>query len=209
MERGFRKQEDINCQCQCHFPIEVVCHINHCCHCMGNYGNQIQGTTDNNTFHYSQNFDSSNVSFKNDKDQNNLMNSYSTNFRSGNDTLNFQNSGNSNFSNSKNYYTMRKLQNQDLRQKLQRNFSDPNFNTNDNNNYSQVNTYSNIIHQEPYKNNNNFNNNINYNNNSNIMNNSINSPNQTNNNYDNKKAWLGEGGEDPGVTVDPADGEKS
>ena len=188
MERGFRKQEDINCQCQCHFPIEVVCHITHCCHCMGNYGNQIQGTADNNSFRCSENFDSSNVSFKNDKGQNNLMNSYSTNFRSGNDTLNFQNSGNSNFSNSKNYYTMRKLQNQDLRQKLQRNFSDPNFNTNDNNNYSQVNTYSNIIHQEPYKNNNSFNNNFNYNNNnnSNIMNNSINSPNQTNNNYENK-----------------------
>ena len=44
------------------------------------------------------------------------------------------------------------MQNQDLRQsKLQRHFSDPNFNIN---NDSQVNNYPNIIHQEPYKNNN-------------------------------------------------------
>ena len=149
MDRGFRKQEDTNCQCQCHFPTEVICHVTHCCHCMGNYGNQNQGNTNDNSFRCSRNFNNTNTLFKNDKEQNNLMSSYSTNFKSGNNSINFQNSGNNNFSNSKIYYTMRKLQNLDLGQNLQRNFSDPNFNSN--NNYSPTNTYPNIINQEHTK----------------------------------------------------------
>ena len=184
MERGFRKQEDPNCQCQCHFPSHIICQITSCCHCMCNY---------NNTNNYSPNYNdrfylsNSNSNYCKDGINPELMNSCSTNFRSGNESFNnSQNSLINNLSNKKNYYTMRKIQNQDLIQnKLQRNFSDPHFNIN-NDSHINNNNYTDIIQQDPYKNTNesfyknNYNNN--FNNNSIIMNEPINPLNQSNNN---------------------------
>ena len=179
MERGFIKQEDINCQCQCHFPSHIVCHITHCCHCSGNYEN-------NNSIHLSPSCANRSSYINKDKEQNNMnmMSSYSTYYRSENDSIDFQNSGRNNFSasNSNNYYSRRKLQNQELRQsQLQKNFTQPNVNIN-NNNEAKIDNYSNIIHQEPYRNtNDNFYKNNNYNhNNSIIMNESLNPITQSN-----------------------------
>ena len=116
------------------------------------------------------------------------MSSYSTYYRSGNDSIDFKNSGINNFGggNLNNYYSRRKLQNQEIRQsQLQRNFSQPRINTN-NNNEPQADNYSNIIYQEPYRNTNeSFYKNNNYNNNHNnsiIMNESLNPMSQSNNN---------------------------
>ena len=192
MERGFIKQEDINCQCQCHFPSHIVCHITHCCHCSRNEEN-------NNSIHFSPSCSNRSSCINKDKEQNNMnmMSSYSTYYRSGNDSIDFQNSGRNDFiiSNSNNYYSRRKLQNQELRQsQLQRNFSQPNININ-NNNEAKIDNYSNIIHQEPYRNtNDSFYKNNNYNhNNSIIMNESLNPITQSNINrnkinIDNNKA---------------------
>ena len=183
MERGFRKQEDSNCQCQCHFPANIICQTTHCCHCMNNYDNLSQRISNN----YSQNFSNStnkNFYFKNEKEENSLMNSCSTYYRSGNDSTNFRNSefNNLNYSNNnpRNYYSLRKIRNQES-QKLQRNFSDPNFDIKNDN--SSVNTYENIIHQEPYRNtNNNFYKNNNNHDNSINMNDSVHNTLQYNNN---------------------------
>ena len=193
MDREFRKQEDINCKCQCHYPSNIICHITHCCHCMGNdYINPNERISNNNTIQFSPSYNSQRSFYKNEKEQNNLMNSYSTYYRSGNESINFRDSGidnNFNSSNTRNYYTRRKLQNQERRQPhLQRNFSDPKFNLNNINNDSQINdNYQTIIHQEPYRNNNDsfYNNNrINNNNNSILMNDSMNplAQSQSNNN---------------------------
>ena len=177
----FRKQEDINCKCQCHYPSNIICHITHCSYCMGNdYINPNERITNNNTIQFSPSYNSQNSFYKKENEQNKLMNSNSTYYRSVNESLNFHNSGidNYNSSNSKNYYIRRKMQNQECRQPyLQRNFSDPKFNLNSNNNDSKTNTYQNIIHQEPYRNNNDSfykNNNAINHNNSILMNDSIN-----------------------------------
>ena len=183
MDRGFRKQEETNCKCQCHFPATIICQTTRCCHCMNNYENQSQRISNNYSPNFSPNSTNRNCFFKNEKEQSNLMNSCSTYYRSGNDSIDFRNSefNSLNYSNNspRNYYTMRKLRNQDSQQ-LQRNFSDPNFNINNNN--SKVNSYDNMIHQEPYINtdknfykNNNHNNSI-------IMNDSIHNTNPNNNN---------------------------
>ena len=190
MERGFRNQGDTNCQCQCHFPNNIICQVTTCCHCMCNNDYRNNYSPNSNNRLYSSN---SNLNyFKDEKNQSlNLMNSCSTNFRSGNESfMNSQNSGINNYSNRKNYYTMRKFQNQNqdfAQSRLQRNFSDPHFNID---NESQINNYSNIIQQEPYKNNNDsfyqnkYNNNYN-NNNSIIMNEPINPLEQSKINNDN------------------------
>ena len=194
MDREFRKQEDINCKCQCHYPSNIICHITHCCHCIGNdYINPNERIPNNNSIQFSPSYNSQNSFYKNGKEQNNLMNSYSTYYRSGNESINIPNSeiDNYNSSISKNYYTRRKLQNQEFRQPyLQRNFSEPKFNLNNNDNDSQNNNYHSIINQEPYRNNNDSfykNNNIINDNNSILMNDSINplSQSQTNNNINN------------------------
>jgi len=191
MERGFRNQGDTNCQCQCHFPNNIICQVTTCCHCMCNNDYRNNYSPNSNNRLYSSN---SNLNyFKDEKNQSlNLMNSCSTNFRSGNESfMNSQNSGINNYSNRKNYYTMRKFQNQNnqdfSQSRLQRNFSDPHFNID---NDSQINNYSNIIQQEPYQNNNDsfyqnkYNNNYN-NNNSIIMNEPINPLEQSKINNDN------------------------
>ena len=167
MERGFRKQNNLNCQCQCHFPNNIMCQITQCCHCICNYDNPIQGISNNTSINFSpnlscsiynnKNFSSSNSSlnsFKNVKPRNlNMMCSFSTNYNSRNDSLNFQNSGINNYNKSgKNYYLMRKMQNQQVQPpRLRRNISQPNFNINKD---SLINDNSNIIQQEPYNNNN-------------------------------------------------------
>ena len=77
MERGFIKQGDINCQCQCHFPSHIVCHITHCCHCSRNEEN-------NNSIHFSPSCANRSSYINEDKEQNNMnmMSSYSTYYRS-------------------------------------------------------------------------------------------------------------------------------
>ena len=93
MDREFRKQEDINCKCQCHYPSNIICHITHCCHCMGNdYINPNERISNNNTIQFSPSYNSQRSFYKNEKEQNNLMNSYSTYYRSGNESINFGNS---------------------------------------------------------------------------------------------------------------------
>lgn len=190
MERRFRKEEDKNCQCQCHFPSNVICQINSCCHCLCNYDNAMQRTLANNSVNYSQNLNNSNYNNRNYYSSNSHLNTYSnekpnnknlmmtsssTNYNSGNDSI--LNSGR------KNYYAMRKMQNQGLQDsQLQRNFSDPNFNFNTINNQSQPNNNSSIIHQESYRNNNTVPNNSFYNNNAN---NPLPQKNQSNNINDN------------------------
>ena len=197
MERGFTKQNNQNCQCQCHFPNNIKCQITQCCHCIYIYDNPIQGISNNTSINCSpnlscsiynnKNFSSSNSSlnsFKNVKPRNlNMMCSFSTNCNSRNDSLNFQNSGINNYNkNDKNYYLMRKMENQEVHQpRLRRNISQPNFNINKD---SLINDYSNIIQQEPYNDNNDnsyknskSNNNINISNPNNTINmNELNSP---------------------------------
>ena len=185
MERGFRKQEDPNCQCQCHFPNNIICQVTSCCHCIYDYNNSNNYSGNYNDRFYLSN---SNPNYFKDGINQDLMNSCSTNFRSGNESFNSQNSLFNNISNKKNYYTMRKIQNQDLLQsKLQRNFSDPHFNNINNDSYINNNNYSNMIQQDPYKNNREsfykkkYNNNSN-NNNTIRMNEPINPLTQSNNN---------------------------
>jgi len=198
MERGFRKPEDPNCQCQCHFPSNVVCQMTQCCHCVCDYDSPIQGMSNNTSINFSPNIDRStynnrnlfasnsnlgNFKYKKPRDLN-MMNSISTNYKSGNDSMNMQNSGINSFNNTgKNYYSLRKIQNQGLQQNnLLRNFSDPKFNINNDN--SQINNYSNNNQQESYRNNNDsfYKNSNNYFNN-NYINNPNNSINMTEPNY--------------------------
>ena len=114
MERGFKKEEEINCQCQCHFPRNVICQINRCCHCVCNYDNPIQKISSSNSVNFSTNLNNNSRNFRSsnlylntlqNEEMNNqyLMTSVSTNYNSGSDT--FRNNPNSG---SKNYYAMRK-----------------------------------------------------------------------------------------------------
>ena len=66
MDRRFRKQEDTNCQCQCHFPSHIICHITHCCHCTGNQSNQNQGMSNNNSINFSPSYSNRNPYRKNE-----------------------------------------------------------------------------------------------------------------------------------------------
>ena len=175
MDKGFSKQEESNCQCQCHFPNNIICQMKCCCHCVCNNNIQNQSFSKSSSRNIPSNLNNLNCPDYNNrnlytpnskgKEQNlNLMSSYSTNFGSGNNSIIYQNPGMNNYSNNnsnlntmtndRNYYALRKMQNQDLMnsQKLNRNFSDPKFDINNN---SYVNTYPNDIQQESYRNNNN------------------------------------------------------
>jgi len=171
MNDKFKKFQNSNCECQCHYPPSVICPITHCCHCFPPSCNS------NNFSPYS----SSSSFYPSEKNQNkNLLNSYSTNFRSNNDSFGFQSSRN--YPN-KDYYLKKTRNDQNL---LERNFSDPNFHMykNQNKDNSQIQEEQNIIQQEPYKNNDkNF---RSYNldlSNSNRINNPINTLNHSNYNY--------------------------
>ena len=86
MEGGLRKQENLNCQCQCHYPSNIICQITSCCHCMCNYEDSINYSPGINNRFYSS-YSNSNC-FKNENNPGlNLMSSYSTNFRSGNQLI--------------------------------------------------------------------------------------------------------------------------
>ena len=193
MERGFKKEEEINCQCQCHFPRNVICQINRCCHCICNYDNPRQKISSSNSVNFSTNLNNNSRNFRSsnlylntlqNEEMNNqyLMTSVSTNYNSGSDT--FRNNPNSG---SKNYYAMRKRQNKGFQPyQLQRTFSDPNlnYNTLNKNNLQTNNNYSNMIQQEPYRLNT-VNNNSFYKNNSTNINQSNNLLTQPNNMNDN------------------------
>ena len=209
MDKGFSKQEESNCQCQCHFPNNIICQMKCCCHCVCNNNFQNQSFSKSNSQNIQSNLNNLNCPDYNNrnlytpnskgKEHNlNLMSSYSTNFGSGNNSIICQNSGMNNYNNNsnlntmtneRNYYALRKMQNPDLMkpQKLSRNFSDPKFDINNN---SYVNTYPTNIQQESYRNNNNsfYNNDYRNNNNlnnSNLMNDSFNPLNRTSNSINN------------------------
>ena len=49
MDKGFSKQEESNCQCQCHFPNNINCQMKCCCHCICSNNIQNQRYSDNNS----------------------------------------------------------------------------------------------------------------------------------------------------------------
>ena len=159
MNNDYRINQNSTCECQCHFPLSMVCPITSCCHCIQS--------------NFSP-FSSISSFYKPGNGQNNLMNSYSTNFRSNEESIGFKNSG-YNFDRN---YNMKKTRNN--QNELGRNFSEPNIRlynnyNNDKQNVNISNTLNldeqNIIQHEPFKNTNNNNNDnkfLSYNNNNSI-----------------------------------------
>ena len=138
--RGGR--DNINCQCQCHFPPGVICHITCCCHCMNNLSPRIENQSRNNmnirlNSPYERNQIYQNDYLKNPNENFNPMNSCSTNFKSFDDSID---------NNKNNYYSMRKQQEQ--RQKI-------NTDINNNNSYIYNNSINNNNNDCYYDNNNN------------------------------------------------------
>ena len=139
MNNDYRINQNLNCECQCHYPSSIICPITSCCHCIPN--------------NFSP-FSSISSFYKPGNGQNNLMNSYSTNFRSNNEeSIGFQNSG---YNFDRNYNIKRTRNNQN---ELGRNFSEPNIHlynnfNNDKQNEIISNTLNldeqNIIQHEPF-----------------------------------------------------------
>ena len=113
--RGGR--DNLNCQCQCHFPADVRCQITCCCHCLRSFSPQFENNTRNvqrvpdnfpSPNYFNRNYEENNL--KNRNEVFNPMSSYSTNFKSIDDSYIDKNKPN--------YYSLRKRQEQEQRQRL-------------------------------------------------------------------------------------------
>ena len=126
--RGGR--DNVNCQCQCHFPPGVICHITCCCHCMNNFSPRFenQSRNDMNNTQRLNNPYQTNQFSKNQNENFNPMNSCSTNFKSIDDSY-IDNKKN-------NYYSIRKQQEQKQRINTE-------INNNNNNSYTFNNSINN------------------------------------------------------------------